>query len=211
MGVCQFDARKPKMIANLLTLYRTHALPADIQQGSYWYPAAQHIVREWAKTYTVSTSTVACVIAALSPQLEWAHNLIIADDVLAGRNPSIGGVIQSNLAKARHILADQADSTFPYFSQGPKVASFAENLKGNMDFVTVDTHALQAALGDARATYSLPWRPYTVFAECYARAAQTVDLSPAMFQAIIWCVWKRLYPRTKKILLRKQWEAIGDY
>ena len=207
---CQFDARRPELIRNLLKLYR-QSTAADRAQGAAWYPAAHYIVQQWATTYCIHNATVACVIAAISPQTDWARNLIIADDTLAGRAPSISGALPKNVTKARRIIADAAFTTLPYFLHGPKVASFAENLQGRMNMVTVDTHAMQAALADPLATYSLKWRPYRVFAECYAHAAVKVGLAPATFQAIIWHVWKRLYPRVWKNQHRKQWEVIGEF
>lgn len=208
---CQFDSRKPELVRNLLSLYTRQTIDADVAEGSRWYPEARRIVREWATTYCIHDATVACVIAAISPQCEWTRNLIIADDILAGRAVSVSGALHANIAKARRIIDDVAFSTMPYFPHGPKVASFAENLKGLDDYVTVDTHCSQAALGDAASTVTLRWQPYKVFAECYALAARRVNLPPATFQAIIWHTWKRLYPRIRKHAIRKQWEPIGEY
>jgi len=95
------------------------------------------------------------------------------------------------------------------FPGGPKVNNFAHNLAGDLSYVTVDTHAVQAALNDPLITLGLPWTPYRIFAECYAVAARKVDRQPAEFQAIVWYVWKRLYPRTWKIQNRTQWFAIS--
>ncbi len=207
---CQFVRRIPELTRNLLHLYRHDTIVADRVSGSAWYPQAHRLMIEWSDTYSLPIATVACVTSALSPQLEWTRNLIIADDLLAGRPPSVGGVLQSNLAKARRILSDRATQTLPYFPHGPKVASFACNLAGDLSIVTVDTHAMQAALSDVEADYRLRWRPYACFAEAYRRAAHAVSLEPAEFQAIIWHTWKRLYPRVSKRQRRQQWYAIGE-
>lgn len=131
--------------------------------------------------------------------------------MLADRAISIGGALHANIAKARRILFDRAIDTLPYFPYGPKVASFARNIWGDSQFVTVDGHAAQAAIGDVRSTLTLRWPVYTVFAECYATVAGEIGLRPCDFQAIIWHTWKRLHPRVSKIAARKQWEAIGEY
>jgi hypothetical protein len=212
--VCQFDSRTKEIERNLIRLYHK-ATDADVVQGIAWYPEARRIVCEWATTYCYHDDTVAGVIAALSPQMEWTRNLICADDILAGRPPSVLG-LRSNIAKAR-LMRDSNPSEslstrmMRLFPSGPKVNSFALNLAGDNSVVTVDTHAMQAGLNNVMARYTLPWRPYRVFAECYARAAVSVAESPATFQAIIWHAWKRFYPRGVKNQLRKQWEVLGEY
>lgn len=195
---------------NLLKLYR-RALPVDIELGTAWYPLAHRIMVEWSDTYGYSIATVACVTAAISPQVDWARNLIIADDILAGRPASVGGAYNSNLRKAERIRDDRACQMLPYFPSGPKVASFACNLAGDYAIVTVDTHALQAALNDVQSRLALTWTRYAVFAEAYQQAARKAGIEPAFFQAIIWHVWKRLHPRVSKIQARRQWHVMGEY
>lgn len=216
----QFDSRKREIVRNLLRLYRKSS-QADVTEGLGWYPLAQGIVRQWAGHYRLSVDTVACVTAAVSPQLDWSRNLIIADDILAGRMPSIGGALPTNVRKAEVLRdtdyrsEDRAHWNLDLrmaavFPQGPKVASFAANLAGDLSVVTVDTHCAQAALEDPLVTVYLKWKPYTVFAECYATAAGTVGLQGAEFQAIIWHTWRRLYPKSWKQKNRQQWHAMGE-
>ena len=65
------------MVANLKRLYR-RSTAEDRYAGVQWYPSARRIVREWATHYHYHDSTVACVIAAISPQCPWERNLVIA-------------------------------------------------------------------------------------------------------------------------------------
>ncbi len=206
---CQFVKRMPEIQRNLLRLYAERTL-ADDTLGQAWYPKAHSIVVEWAGCYGFSIATIACTIAAVSPQCSWNRNLIIADDILADRAVSIGGALHANLAKARRIVADRAGQITPYFPYGPKVASFAVNLAGDYSHATIDTHAMQAALNDVQATYTLKWGPYAVFAQCYVSAAKVVGIEPATFQAIIWHIWKRKYPHGTKQKLRQQWYVMGE-
>jgi len=163
-------------------------------------------MRDWSDSYGVSIATAACVTAAISPQCDWNRNLIIADEVLAGAVvPSIGGALHANIAKARAIYRDKAGTTMGYFKSGPKVASFAANLAGDYSLVTVDTHAVQAALCDVEVTLCLKWNVYEAFASAYVNAAKRVKLEPAFFQAVIWHTWKRIYPPAKKRSVRTQW------
>ena len=207
---CQFDRKRAAIEHNLLSLYSV-ASAVDIADGLAWYPKAHTIVLEWSEHYGYPIACVASVIAAISPQCEWTRNLIIAEDVLDGRPQSVGGALHVNVKKARRIRSARATDITAYFPYGPKVASFAVNLAGDYSHATIDTHAMQAALNDVLARYTLKIQPYQCFADCYARAADSVGLEPAHFQAILWHTWKRLHPRVSKIAARKQWEPIGAF
>lgn len=207
MRRCQFEPRRTELVENLLSIY-ADASPSARELGRAWYPKARTIVREWSESYLLPLNTVACVVAAISPQCDWQRNLIIADDVLADRAVSIGGALHKNIDKARAILVEQSGSLgamMKFFPSGPKVNCFAYNLAGSDALVTVDGHATQAALNDMRSRVTLKWTPYRIFAECYASAAVRVAVQPATFQAIIWHAWKERYPRVVKIRERSRW------
>jgi len=207
---CQFLSRRDELVRNLGTVY-AQTTTADIEDGRMWYPTARKIVTEWSTHYGIPQATVACVVAAVSPKCAWERNLVIADDILTDRAISIGGALRANVVKARRILQDQATSTLGYFPYGPKVYNFALALQGSDGVVVVDTHGIQAALNNPKATVRLKWTSYHVFSEAYRQAASFAHRPSADFQAIVWHVWKRLYPRMAKYHLRKQWEPIGDY
>jgi hypothetical protein len=194
----QYDNRLPELRANLRTVWAQVTIE-DMVRGQAWYADAQAVVREWSRHYGLSIETVASVVAALSPQCRWGRNLVCATNVLDERPMSLGeGAFPENYRKAEAILRDRADSILPYFKSAPKVASFQQNLQGNMEFVTVDTHAAQAALNDPTAKISLKWAAYVVFASAFASNAAEVGLTPAEYQAILWVAWKRLYPPADK-------------
>ena len=188
------ETRIPEFRANLRKAW-ANVTSADVSEGERWYADANRIMRDWAEHYGLPIETVASVTAALSPQCRWDLNLIGAANVLDGEPLSLThGPFPANYRKAVAILEDKATSILPYFVSAPKVASFQQNLQGNLDFVTVDTHAAQAALGDATAVISLKWKPYVVFAAAYAANANEMGLAPAVYQAILWVSWKRMYP-----------------
>jgi hypothetical protein len=223
---CLLAKERERMTDNLRRGYRA-VTDSDRELGLAWYPEAQRITREWASHYRYSVETVACIIAAISPQVEWTRNLVIADDVLARRMPSVGGVIHTNLRKAEALRdsdyrSDLRDNDgallwgldlrmLEQFKAGPKVLNFARNLSGNMDAITIDTHAFQCALNDPLSTQIPRATIYPHIAECYRRVADEVGLAPAIFQAILWHYWKRLYPRVWKQQNRRQWHAIGEF
>jgi hypothetical protein len=201
------------MTENLVRLYYQSSVNAQTL-GASWYPKARSIVAEWSANYVVSRDTVACVIAAISPQCEWERNLIIADDVLAERGQSIGGALHVNVGKARRLrdiagalgdsstlsIAERMAASFP---SGPKVYCFAQNLAGDDSLVTVDTHATQAALNDVRSRVTLNWNRYRLVALAYAQAANQCRVLPTTFQAVTWHAWKERYPRMVKNQLRR--------
>ncbi len=216
-----FESRRKELCRNLRKQWRK-VEPTDTSEGLAWYPLAQGIVKQWSEHYRYSVDTVAAVVAAISPQVEWNRNLVIADDVLACRPPSIGGVLHTNLRKAERLrdtdyrseLAAEWDLTtrmLEQFKAGPKVLNFARNLSGDMSAVTIDTHAFQCALADPLSTLTVRPITYQIVAECYALVADEVGVLPAAFQAVLWHAWKRQYPRVWKIQHRTQWTALGEY
>lgn len=195
-----------QMVNNIATVFE-QSFESEREDGRLWYPRAHKIVCDWAETFERSIANVACVVAALSPQCEWERNLIIADDILRGDQPSIGGAIHSFVRIAERVRDDRAWGLRPYFKQGCKVQSFAANLAGNYDIVTVDTHACEIAVGslDGRVRVD-KWQTYGPVALAYVDAAHALDcdLKPAELQAITWLTWKRLHPRTEKIQHRSK-------
>lgn len=190
------------MVRNITHAYSL-ATRADVLAGLDWYPKAHAIICEWADHHGRSIANVACIVAALSPQCEWTRNLIIAEDILQGLAPSIGGTITAFLRIAERIREDRVGDTATYFKQGCKVRCFAANLAGNYDIVTVDTHGAQVAAGSPASNLRVDtWKRYEPVAEAYTLAAQRISpvtrgrkhIEPAFLQAITWLTWKRLYP-----------------
>lgn len=193
------------MVRNILSLYRL-STNEDVERGASWYPNNTALLREWAAHFKRPLANVACIVAAVSVQCEWSRNLIIADDILHGHPPSIGGAIRRFVDVAERIRDDRATDTADYFKQGPKVRSFAANLAGNYEVVTVDTHAAQIAAGCPTKDIRVDtWKRYEPVARAYVDAAHTAGLPPAYLQGITWHTWKRTYTPAKKRSLRNKW------
>jgi hypothetical protein len=204
------ESRRDQLRANLLFVYR-QAMPIEREQGANWYREAQSIMRQWAEEYGVSVETASCVTAALSPQISWPVNLIVANDLLAGRSPSVGGCLFANIRKAIHLRDTLGQSHYPVglamrtaYPYGPKVNAFARNLSGDMDAVTIDGHTVQAALLDPTWTKAIHQTRYAIISDVYSQLAHELGLTPAVFQATIWLVWKRLIPSADKRALTKR-------
>lgn len=207
----QYASRITEMGRNLRHLYRTQTTDSDRALGLPWYDNAHRIMRDWSDSYGYSIATCAAVTAAISPQCDWTRNVIIADDILAMRPPSIGGAINSNVENARKLRDARSGDTRTVFKSGPKVRAFSLNLSGDYSAVTVDTHATQAALCDVEVTVGLTQAKYDCVATAYERAAVSLGYEPAVFQAVIWHTWKRLNPPAVKRQRRTQWLAVGEF
>lgn len=182
---------------NLRKLY-ARASAEDIREGLAWYPAGVAGCHAWANTFGVDARTVACVIAAVSPQCDWTSNLRIAFELLSGQTVVTGGALRANVLKARAVLTDRATSLSGYFKGGPKVNAFAMNLQGNPWPITIDTHAVQALMNDPLFNRSFHPPAYAVFADCFRDVALEFDIRPCDFQAILWCAWKRRHSTSAK-------------
>lgn len=203
------------MVNNLTKLYHSATI-VELKQGKHWYTAANEIVREFADQYRLPDRTVAAVIAAVSPQCSWEANVRIAEDVLKGTAKVSHGAIKRNVEKAFklsgvNIQDDTMLTAFmqSYFPTGPKVLNFALNLAGDLSKVTIDAHSLQAAVSDP--TWSKGFKPsdYEDAVSAYKDAARLAGLPPAVFQAVVWLIWKRQFPAGIKRALKRERRAHG--
>lgn len=192
--------------ANLRRAF-ARATDADKREGVAWYPTAQAGCDTWANGFSLDSRTIACVIAAISPQCDWTSNLRIAFEVLAGQALVTGGALRVNVEKARAILEDKAVTLDRYFKNGPKVTAFAANLSGDARAVTVDQHAVQAAMNNPTWSHGVKPNVYAIVADCYRTVADELGLRPCDFQAIIWCAWKRRYPAARKRAIKRKANA----
>lgn len=164
---------------------------------------------DWAEFYSVPLAVAANVTAALSPQCEWKRNLIVADEVLSGRDVAsvTHGPLPANVVKACAIRDARILEVSSVFKSAPKVESFAANLAGEYHYaVTIDAHAIEATWADASLTESsrrATWPQYLLYATYYAEAARMAREVPAFFQAVVWVVWKRENPPASKRAIRR--------
>lgn len=193
------------MAANIAHVY---SLSTEVERidGAMWYPRANTIMRSFADFHGRTVMNVAALTAALSPQVRWEQNLILAADVLDGASDASQPVIGVNWRKAERIRDERLESTLNKLPYGPKVTSFAANLSGDYSAVTVDTHASQIALGSPKADGRLStFKDYAPYVEAYRLAADRLKIEPSTLQAITWLTWKRMYPTEAKKQLRRAW------
>lgn len=182
------------MAQNIIGVYR-QSTEDERADGRLWYPRAHSLVTEWAAHHRRTVANVACVVSALSPQVDFERCLITAADMLNGHRPSVSGCLNANVRKADRILEQNLESVMNKPPYGPKVVNFAANLMGRYEYATVDTHAAQIAAGSPKATVRIDtFQLYIPVAAAYVTAAKELRMKPAMLQAITWLAWKRLYP-----------------
>lgn len=165
----------------IVATYR-QASPAELAAGASWYADANAIAALIADGDIVRG---ACIIAALSPRQSWARNVLGAREIAAGNNaPS--GFFGASIRKAI-ACRDSADPLAA--CTGEKIQSFARNIIGDYESVTVDVWALRVALGESADDYPLGnVGAYAAIATAYRRAAARIGVAPAVVQAVTWCV-----------------------
>lgn len=164
--------------------------PWDYSQGMVWYGAARTECQALAEWKGFDLKRVVWAVAALSPQLKWERNIAAARAVMSGRI-SYAGVYSSNIEKAVHILFDATD--WERWLSGPKVTSFAANIWGDPDTVTVDTWAWRIATG--AGLWAPPKgldRQYEAISNAYRSVAGRVGIEPRQMQAITWITVRRI-------------------
>jgi hypothetical protein len=165
--------------------------------GAEWYANAKMIAVAMSAETRLPVRTCAGVIAALSPRIDWDHNVIWAWSLLraavAGRDcPPCNTTNNRNKAWAIAHGADP-DATLT----GPKTNDFYHNIMGDWKRVTCDSWAALVALG-----YPLPngvkGSMYKAITAAYRLAADWLGELPAIVQAKAWIRRRMLEVRVSR-------------
>lgn len=190
-------------VANVLGLF-DRATAADIEAGASWYGAdATSLVSDLARLGNVTREHAAAVLSHLSPRTTWARNVAGATAMLAAHAAGAdtfaagraAGCLGANVARAARALVSE-DPIGTFGRTAPKTRSFALNLLGDRDAVTVDVWALRAALdpswarGDAGELEKVLGRVgvYGAVADVYRAAAAARGVTAQTMQATVWVV-----------------------
>jgi hypothetical protein len=173
------------MYHNIVREYHEYSIPSD----ELWY----HEVHEWAGTLG-DIKMVAGVIAALSPNLSWDRNKILAQQAVD--TGLVSGALPLSCQRANEIMAgnDPLDVL-----GGNKTRSFYSNIAfpyGDKD-VTIDRHSLAIALGrkvtDSEQKKLSSKNFYSTVISAYHDAAEELGILPSELQATTWCSWRRRF------------------
>lgn len=185
------------VLSNLMRLW-DQATIDERKAGRDWYFSARRTVGKLAGKHNLPPSTVAGIIAALSPGMEWDRNISETERFIKTRGNDAYSVYgRSNDDKARSILAHPTESPLSFLG-GPKTRAFYRTIMNPAcdDNVVIDSHSWCAGLNRTngrwdktiRVTESRHWWMGRHYIEC----ARRLGLYPSEFQATIWLVWKRL-------------------
>lgn len=177
-----------------LLLYRAKEQPS-FQTDARWYAEQEAWLRELP---VADTPRLIAAVAVLSPQVSWASQVKYTPR-LADRWEDIESVheieypgLLANRKKAYRLI--QGEHPTDVLS-GPKVCAFYQNLTGNEEPVTVDTHMVDAALDlrcpAEREGIHLTAHRYRTIEAALQKVAPIHSLSPAMAQAAIWSYVRR--------------------
>lgn len=166
------------MSVELLLDHYQRATAEQADAGGRWYRESRRQARRLSREHGVTMATAAGVIAALSPRVQWAVNLRMADAMLGGRP---AGGLGASLAKAQAII----EGCRPLdVLRGPKTRAFYRAIMGDESAVTVDVWMMRAV---GRAEQSpRNAADYKAVAETITSAAIIAGCTPATFQAIVW-------------------------
>ena len=160
------------------------ASASGYQSGMEWYGVAGQICEDLSGESEYVIAQVCAAMSQLSPRLRWKQNVDSA--AMLVRTGELPRYVMSGPAKRARIALVSAD---PFATFGPKALktqSFARNIAGDMDAVTVDVWAARVA-GVSESQLKLAG-VYEAIAHCYRLAAKRNGIAPAQMQAITWIV-----------------------
>ena len=185
---------KAKVKKNLLKVWNS----CDEYDRYDWYKDAQwfaiRLYEAWKATNPVDPTLlkVVGVIAALSPLKTWEQNQALASDfLLKGKRT---GHFATAITKAKLIISvGVMHFKILDILSGEKTKSFYQNIlnPGKIEAVTIDRHAISAAVGSKMVDASLTPKQYEFFVGCYKEVAFQEDVSPLRLQSAIWLKWRK--------------------
>lgn len=176
-------------------LYYTRVSDTSIvNAGVVWYRDANKLCKDIASKTGLKFTTVAGVIAVLSPNQNWQvqqkYTLRFIQDIQKGTYyKSTGYGYFTNRLKAVNMIL--SDTVKPYL-RGAKVEAFYNNITGNLNTVTLDIWAIRIALNDL----TLPKKDSGLYMrnnalrdeiyKAYLLASSELNYKPAILQSLVW-------------------------
>ena len=169
--------------------------------GRAWYntmPLRQEFISELGENEGIAAfNRYMDIVAATSPRSRVDANIrrssyLYGEDV-AGR--PIAGLTNADFPPGYGHLAHLTQDASLKDLQGgghfqslnrPKTSSFAENLKGNQQPMTIDTHNFSAITGNVKNKKSPSGTQYKYLEDFQVEIADKLSMTPAQFQASVW-------------------------
>lgn len=172
------------MVANILATW-DRATDSDKEAGATWYQEAEILASELAADSGWTLEHAATVIAHLSQRQRWTRTVVGAT-ALMRYGDRASGMMSGQFERAKAALtSDDPLGTL----NGPKTRSFAANIMGDREAVTVDVWGLRIAGVDESLNGGLGRRGrYESIADAYREAARQRGVDPVTMQATTWIV-----------------------
>ncbi len=168
--------------ANIMAAFLTSSEGQRLR-GRAWYRRMTACMQAYADRGMVpDAASAGGVYASFSINTQWKTNIRLARKFLRGGTVrTMGG----NIAKATACKSGIPLTDVVKDANALKIRSFACNMGGCRDCVTVDRHAHNVATNGAR-TYVPKGDEYRTIADAYRTVAAIVGETPADLQAIAW-------------------------
>ncbi len=176
------------IVGNLWRLVKD-AKPTEHESYLQWYEEAELFIVGLGMKHKTTSDRVAAACAALSPQKSWSQNKKLLVDLLEKREVKH---ITAFVEMAKNAL----EIGFAALS-GQKIISFALNLLGDRDTVTVDRIVCRAASiidKHGNPKNSPTALEFVQVGECVRKVTELynskyrTEYKPAEIQALIWCL-----------------------
>lgn len=203
---------------NVKHIYDLWNLATESEKSTDWYADANGFVSNLAMNYSLQHSTVANMVAAISPQTKWEQNLQNATLAVQGWFATREGWVNREHLPPIHKFSAMSENGYrclfgEKFTLGQKTQSFALNLQGNMHEVTVDSLAMSILLGlyTKAGSYKIANKAYKYAQMLYTQVANDLGVLPAHLQAVVWVVCRRLKKADKGYTLLHVSTILGRF
>lgn len=176
------------MRRNIRNWYQ-QATDEQIMQGREWYGNALDIAITVSELADIDIVRAAAIVSAYSPQVSWTANKKAALE-FAATGRKISGILGESHERAIRVLSadDPIAELNAKTGKAHKIVSFARNILGETDSVTIDVWAARAALGMREDAETVLTRvgAYQQVQAAYMAVARELGISGPVLQAIVW-------------------------
>ena len=161
------------------------AKASQIEQATQWYADAEAVAHEIVDIYKsrnmdVSLEQAASIVSAFSPRQRWSTNVRQALRFAHGDDTM--RCLPNNLKMAQRALEIGFDAL-----NGKKTNSFARNIAGDENAITIDIWMMRSA----GLTKDSPNKTdYTQLSNAIEKIAMETAMTPRTIQALVWIVYR---------------------
>ncbi len=161
------------------------AKASQVEQATQWYADAEAVAHEIVDIYKtrgmdVSLEQAASIVSAFSPRQRWSTNVRQALRFAHGDDTM--RCLPNNLKMAQRALEIGFDAL-----NGKKTNSFARNIAGDENAITIDIWMMRSA----GLTKDSPNKTdYSQLSEAIEKIAMETAMTPRTIQALVWIVYR---------------------